>query len=51
MGLASDGVNVFGSAAEYELAVERSAHFDCAEHLAPSGELVAYGKGSSVLQD
>ena len=45
-GTGPDGVNVFGSAAEYELAVERSAHFDCAEHLAPSGELVAYGKGS-----
>ena len=43
-----DGVTVFGSILDghYKSAVERSALFDCVEHLAPSGELVAYGKGT-----
>ena len=41
-----ENITVFGSTAEFELAVKRSAHFNCAEHLAPSGELVAYGEGT-----
>ena len=45
-----DDVNVFGSDAHYGLAVERSDRFDCAEHLSPSGELVAYGKGTEFYK-
>ena len=57
-GTNSEGVNAFGDLGSpgthntaradtnYESAVERSDQFDCAEHLAPSGDLVSYGKGS-----
>ena len=38
-----DGVDAFS---DYDLAVTRSESFSCAVHLAPSGELSSYGKGS-----
>ncbi len=45
-----DDVNIFGTDADYEAAVRRSEHFGCAEHLAPSGEMVGYGRGSAFYK-
>ena len=42
-----DGVDAFS---DYDLAVTRSESFGCAVHLAPSGELSSYGKGSDFYK-